>query len=631
MPDEPGFFEKYVRQNRYYIDTTANAIMLFERVNYSIDITGANYVLRKQVRRIIKVITDDQKHIADVHEYVRDEYNGPGGSSDLKAVTYNWQNGKMTEDRVDKNAVAYERTNKNYAAMKFSMPAVHAGSVIDYQYSVEEPLYLELGTEYFQSCIPKLYSEVSLTTSSRFAISAVLQGDLKFGVVDNDDEVTELSPVTAYKTIDNGKSCWVVVNMPGYLDEPFVTNVENYLPKISFQIAKSGQGNINTGDAYDTWEKIDKFFLENDNHFKRIKPRASYIQKMLPAIIKDDTAALEKAQYIYKFIRDSFDVVNNAMSDESLRSIFEKRAGNERELNMLLIAFLRAADIDCYPVLMATTRNAQLNKIYPVLQNIDHIATLVVIGTSRYVADPSGKYLPFGTLAPNCYNGYCRVVDAKRSYSINLEPYLLYENEKCVVVTKNAAPNDYTLTVRLSYGNVGSLMIKEHVAKSKEWLKNEIAKSLPPYAELVDYRILNNDHGSDKVILEYNIKLPWTKAAMYISPVIASYFSTNPFKQTERYFPVEFPCSIRYDYSIELKLPTGYTFMDTVHSANYKYRAQNGYSYDASFDSSANTLKLQTAFVMKETFFDHNEYSALRSFFDKALSLQETLYYFKRS
>ncbi len=629
-PDYPGYFEKYTKQDRFDIDTTANAVILYESVNYAIELAGPNYIMRKHVRRVIKIVTDEAKHMADIHEYVRNKQGGPEGLSDLKAVTYNWQNNVMTEDRVDKDAIAFDRADKHYSAIKFSMPSVRAGSVIDYQYSVDEPLYLELGTEYFQSRTPKLYSEVGLNTSSKFSVSTVLQGSLTFKEINKDDEVAELSSLTCYKIINNNNSHWVVRNMPGYTEEPFVANVKNYLPKISFQLANNGQSLIDEDNSYNTWEKIDKFYLENDKYLKRIKPHASYIQEALLTIAGKDTSRLVKAMHIYKYVRDSFNIVNTSTSDAPLQSIFEKRAGNERELNMLFIAFLRAANIECHPILMATTRSVQLTKVYPVLQNIDHIATLIVIGSSKYVADPSGKYLPFGTLSPECYNGYCRVVDVDRSYGISLEPYLLSENEKCVVTTKNADPGEYTLTVTLSYGNVRSPKIKEHMMKSKEWLKNEISKNLPPYAELVDYKVLNSEDAGDKVTLEYDIKMPWTKAAMYISPIVARYFSANPFKQKERNFPVEFPCSIRYDYTAEIKVPNGYKLMDITHSANNKYRTQNEYNYDASFDSSGNTLKVQTAFVMKETFFDHNEYAALRSFFDKILELEETPYYFKK-
>ena len=62
----------------------------------------------------------------------------------LKARTYNLENGKIIEADLDKESVFKEKRNKNLLITKFTMPAVKPGSIIEYSYTIHSDFIFNL-------------------------------------------------------------------------------------------------------------------------------------------------------------------------------------------------------------------------------------------------------------------------------------------------------------------------------------------------------------------------------------------------------------------------------------------------------------------------------------------------------
>lgn len=81
----------------------------------------------------------------------------------LKAVTYNLENGKVVETKLDtKNGVFKETINRNRFVKKFTMPNVKEGSIIEYEYTVRSDFFTQLDPWLFQGPYPVLWSEYNL-------------------------------------------------------------------------------------------------------------------------------------------------------------------------------------------------------------------------------------------------------------------------------------------------------------------------------------------------------------------------------------------------------------------------------------------------------------------------------------
>src|ERR1700730_15834346 len=54
----------------------------------------------------------------------------------LVASTYNLENGQVVEVKLDKKDIFQDKVNKEYTEVRFTLPAIHEGSIIDYSYTV---------------------------------------------------------------------------------------------------------------------------------------------------------------------------------------------------------------------------------------------------------------------------------------------------------------------------------------------------------------------------------------------------------------------------------------------------------------------------------------------------------------
>src|SRR5580658_10098601 len=57
------------------------------------------------------------------------------------ASTFNLENGQVTEVKLEKKDIFEDRTGGDWSEMRFTLPAVKEGSIIDYTYVVRSPYY----------------------------------------------------------------------------------------------------------------------------------------------------------------------------------------------------------------------------------------------------------------------------------------------------------------------------------------------------------------------------------------------------------------------------------------------------------------------------------------------------------
>lgn len=155
--------------------------------------------------------------------------------------------------------------------------------------------------------------------------------------------------------------------------------------------------------------------MNNSKGFSRVYDGNSFANKKIKELTKDKTNDLDKAKAIYSFVRDSFLVTSfqRGRGDGSLKNTFETRQGNQIEINQTMITMMLSAGLNAEAILLSLKPDESLNPFLPDFSTIDYFISQVTINGKVYFLDPSEKYLPFGLLLPNCYNGYSRIMSKK--------------------------------------------------------------------------------------------------------------------------------------------------------------------------------------------------------------------------
>ena len=147
------------------IDSNTNAVILTNigSTNFiGVEHYWISYVHKKYVR--IKVINEKALDIAtvNIHLFGRDEDKDK--LEDLKAVTYNFEDGEIKTSELSKSDIFEDKLSPYATVTKFTLPSVKAGSMIEYSYSIISHHSYAIPEWYFQdSQYPCLYSEYKIT------------------------------------------------------------------------------------------------------------------------------------------------------------------------------------------------------------------------------------------------------------------------------------------------------------------------------------------------------------------------------------------------------------------------------------------------------------------------------------
>ena len=79
---------------------------------------------------------------------------------DIKAVTtYTDDNGGIATAELDPHKIYTTKDSKHWSSMKFAMPGVRDGCIIEYKYTIVSPYWKISIIGNFKATIPKIYSE----------------------------------------------------------------------------------------------------------------------------------------------------------------------------------------------------------------------------------------------------------------------------------------------------------------------------------------------------------------------------------------------------------------------------------------------------------------------------------------
>ena len=106
----------------------------------------------------------------------------------LKAVTYNLENGKVVETKLEtKSAVFKDKINKNLVVKKFTFPNIKEGSIIEYEYKLNSDFIFNLQPWDFQGEYPCLWSEYNVSLPEFYYYVTLTQGYQPFYIKDRKD------------------------------------------------------------------------------------------------------------------------------------------------------------------------------------------------------------------------------------------------------------------------------------------------------------------------------------------------------------------------------------------------------------------------------------------------------------
>ena len=624
----------------YNIDSNANAIVLADigSSKFEGNNNGNFSIVYKRFTRI-KIINKNGFDHSSFQIIVYHKNNIEEKLDNLEGTTYNLEGTNVVSTKLEKTSVFKSEPFRNYSSVKFTLPNVKEGSIIECSYTIKTPFYEYLRDWNFQRDIPVLWSQYDVAVPALFDYVLLEQGPLKYTI--NESKVTREN----YTIIDrNGASSsemtklsgdlllhsWAIKNIPALKNESFISNIENYSQLIEFQMRSIHLPDGNTEDRMGSWPTFARALISDENFGRDLEKDDLFSSDFTNSIGKGD--GMEKAVKIFQFVRDNFNCVdhNSFLMDDPLKKIYKNKKGNVAEINLLLTGLFNRNGYEAHPVILSTKEHGRMNEEFPIRSKFNYVICRVKIEDQYYLLDASDKLLPFATLPENIYNGSGRLI-ADPCLIIQLSADSVKENKlTSVFIYNNENSKGMNGTFKSQYGTYESVNLRKTINKNgKDLFYQKLKKLSGPSFNIKDQAIDSLQDIEKPVALNYSFDYNNEGDVLYFNPMLTEIINENPFKSEQRLYPVEMPYTIKKTYLLTMEIPKGYQIEELPKSEMVKLNDNEGY-FEYLINKSDEEIQLRVKLVTGKANFNSEDYKTIRDFYAFMVKKESEMFVFKK-
>jgi hypothetical protein len=366
-----------------------------------------------------------------------------------------------------------------------------------------------------------------------------------------------------------------------------------------------------------TWPALAKELLESDYFGSGLNGHNGWLSDVVKPLVQDAKTSEEKARKIFAYVRDNITCTDHSAlyTDKALKAVLKERSGKVSEVNLLLTAMLRYADIAADPVILSTSDHGYAPEVYPLRDRFNYVITQASIGNTTYMLDASHPRLGFGKLEPDCFNGYARVVNAKAT-ALPLFADSLKER-KVTSVLVNYNKGSWMGDFKQVSGYYESLHIRNKIKEEgKEAFFKGVKKAYGIDVTIKDPVLDSLDAFENPIGMRYTFSANLgDEDIVYLNPMFGEGYKENPFKSAERSYPVEMPYTMDETYNLSLFVPDGYEVDELPKQIALKMNEEGDGYFEYLISVSGNIVSMRSRIKLQRAYFAPEEYDIMRQFF----------------
>ncbi|MFO7447431.1 MAG: DUF3857 and transglutaminase domain-containing protein [Ignavibacteriaceae bacterium] len=547
----------------------------------------------------------------------------------VEGITYNLNSsGEVIETELDDDDVFEEEVDDKHTVVKFTLPALQPGSIIEVKYKIISKSILLMKEWTFQHSEPVRWSEYRIIYPKCLAYPVVSIGYEAW----EDNSVTEIKQKfrgEALKYVPDDAPCYqhryAVKNLPALRDEPFITTIDDYTNKVLIQLGGYSFPWTGKQTVLKDWETLANELHESDYLGDAIDVTGD-VEKIASQITSSIADPVEKMKAIYNWVSKSIvcDERNRFYIDEDVDDVLEYKKGSNAEITVLLLSLLEASGIQAYPVILSTRDHGKIQNIYPITTQFNYLMAKVNVGNEYYLLDATSPLRPFDLLPSRVLNVPGLVVKEGPPEWIGITNSR--KNISNSIVSVNIM-EDGTLTGYLeeSFSEYKSVDIRADLSEKKD---------VDLAVELFDTETMGITIDSVSFIDKDNIDVSLKVKAhissdnyfqtsgdmIYINPHILHRLTENPFKSVTRKFPVDYGYTRGYKILVKIKIPDGYEFKEKF--APKSFALDNSTSYSRHVQAAGNEIQILLKFDINEPIIKAVNYEGLKAFYAFVIASQ---------
>ncbi|MEJ6980370.1 DUF3857 domain-containing protein [Pedobacter sp. P351] len=610
---------------KYDKDANANAVVLKEFGNAYISSSDGELVFDYHIR--IKIFNSKGFKHGNVEIPIgKSDANTFEKIRDIKAITfYPDENNLIRSSELDPKQIFKEsKAGKYHDLTKFALPNLRDGCIIEYKYTIQSPFIRTFRSWDFQSDIPKVSSEYCAVIPAVYNYNVSLRGPYKLtkstGILEKDC----FQPGGGFKA-DCSKMTYAMADIPAFVEEDYMTAASNFKSAMYFELSDYTDYRGTKHQLSKEWKDVDRDLKTEEYFGAQLKKKDFFKDKITP-VIEGKTTELDKAKAIYSFMQGWFKWNNfyGKYSDQGVKKAFENHSGSSADINLALVTAINSAGLKAEPVLLSTRRNGLISDLFPVLTEFDYVICNVTIGETSYLLDATDPMLPFGLLPLRCINDKGRLINFDKPSSwIDLKAS---QKESKTLNLDLILDEEGKITGKMIVLSAGYEGYNKRYAIKKFNSTDEYVEDLDeryPKIKFSKAEIVNMDSLEKPLQELYEIEIKsQNNGHVNINPYFMNKITENPFKLTERTYPVDMGAPSETKVIMVLKFPEKFEVISKPPALALSL-PNNGGRLLTQSTLEGNTLLVSYNMQLKNSIYSSEEYHYLKEFYNKIIQTQQ--------
>lgn len=250
--------------------------------------------------------------------------------------------------------------------------------------------------------------------------------------------------------------------------------------------------------------------------------------------------------------------------------------------------------------------------------------------TTTYFTDASAKYGDWNLLPTQCMVPQARAMRKGGSHWVDLSTITVSSGVKMA----NFEISDSKFKAKITETLKGNVANNARYSYSNSKDQNEFLESMSKRlgAEISDFKISNLEEPEKPLSMEYtqeqNINLD--EDIIYINPMVEKVYSTNPFTEETRVYPVQFDYLMNYVQIVDIPIPSGFV-IDEIPQSEKMVLNNNDAILTYRIVRSDKLIRVHYQYQLKKLLFLPTEYDSLKDFFSKLILKNSEMIVLKRA
>lgn len=611
--------DEEISMTTYTPDTTASAVVLCKKLEVYYTFAAQDFQVNYEYETKIKVLKSDGTDYANVSIPYYDNIESSlikEAVVQIDACAYNLEGGKVERTKMKKEFIFKERLNDQYVQLKFSIPNVKVGTVIEYKYKILSDLYYDLRDWSAQQSIPTLYTEYNITLPEYFKFSIDSRGTEQ---LESKEQTENVSFTIGGQILQCGgrNLRFKGHQLSALRDDNYIWCADDYATQVNFELSGIDFPGTFSKSFSHTWEDIDKALLNDQDFGGRLKMHNPFQEEMKSLQLDQMNNNQEKIATVYMFLKQriKWDGTYSLYGGKA-RKIVKDGTANNAEINFILMSMLRDAGIHSYPVVMSRRDRGVIPYSHPSIQKLNTFVVAIADTDSTMVfLDGSVNTGYLNTLPPVLMVNRARMI----SPGLNgkwIDLSQLGKSQLRSIVNATLLPDGKisgTRTTNYKGQYAATFRDQYHAAKDSTEFIDKLATKENIQVTGMQMEGINLFSPNVKETVQFEKQISTNDHFIYLNPLVFLHVEKNPFTQTERKLPVEYSFAEQINLSISLALPEGYVVDEMPQPLQIK-TSDGGATCRYNLAVENNRLTVTYFFVSNKLLYLPSEYSELQNF-----------------